>query len=348
LNRFARLAVRTRCGDEQGWGNFFRLTWVTRALIERFSIDKSNIDFYVETKKHNIDFIRDFDFQFVFLEPGLKSEQEEQLLANKQYDLCLIELMYCDLDVQLIYKKNSDMVVVFDDLVDSVYSADVVISGQSFDGSSFYTAGDCQTRFYMGYEYFLLNPAFKKYKTYSHRRNKNKPEKLLVAIGDDQYLPAHLKILDALRHFPQLEINYLVKTKADSSYFYKRISREKNRTTFTHIQSTKDITGLLEEADFAIVSGGYTKLEAAITNTPAIVLPTQYHQVKLAKKYAEVTGLPVLKHMSEVVEADIVSSLDKMITNYSSICSNARDYFGLSGLFDGYDNFLEILNNWNN
>jgi len=346
LNRFARLAVRTRCGDEQGWGNFFRLTWVTRALIEHFSIDKSKIDFYVETKKHNIDFIRDFDFQFVFLEPGLKSEREEQLLANKQYDLCLIELMYCDLDVQLIYKKHSGMVVVFDDLVDSVYSADVVISGQSFDGPSFYAAGDGEPRFYMGYEYFLLNPAFKKYKTYSLRRKKNKPEKLLVAIGDDQYLPAHLKILDALSHFSELEINYLVKIKSDSGYFSQRMSREKNKTFFTHIQSTKDIAGLLEKADLAIVSGGYTKLEAAITNTPAIVLPTQYHQVKLTEKYAEVTRLPVLKHMSEVVEDDIVSSLDNMITNYSSICSNARDYFGLSGLFDGYGNFLEILNNW--
>jgi len=346
LKKNARLAVRTRCGDEQGWGNFFRLIWIAKTLIDTCSIEKNAIDFYVETKKHNINFIDRFGFDFTFLEPGIKTEEEMVLLSGKYYDLSLIELMYCELDLQLIYNNQSDMVVVLDDLVDSVYSADIVISGQSFDGHSFYSIADPPSRFFMGYQYFFLNPEFRKYKEFPKRRNIKKPGKLLIAIGDEQYLPAHVKILDALRYFQKLEITYLAKTKTYESYFFKLIKNRQAEVDFKHVQSANGIAGLLDYADFAIVSGGYTKLEAAVTNTPAIVIPTQYHQEKLAKKFGEVTGLPVLSHMSELDEDEIASAISDMLNSHEYICGDSLDYFGLAELFDGYNNFIDILDGW--
>ena len=343
MKPFDRVAIRTRCGDEQGWGNLFRLSWIITSLVDNHLAEPANIDFYVETSRKESSAFQNIRCPIFFLEPGISADKEEALLTTRQYDLSLIEVMCCSVELQNIFKNRSALSVVLDDLVDSVYTSDIVISGQCFDGHNFCWTGDIPPRFYFGYQYFFLNPMFAGYKNCPIRRQNKPPKKLLIAVGDEQYLPAHVKILDALEHFPALEITYVSRIRDSNGYLSKRLDDLKSRPQFCHIDHVENPASLFENADLAITGGGYAKLEAAITNTPMIVLPTQYHQVKLARKFELITGMRSLKFMSEVTVSEVIEALDQTLGAYEQIVQHAPEHFGLSELFDGYSNFFHIL-----
>jgi len=66
----------------------------------------------------------------------------------------------------------------------------------------------------------------------------------------------------------------------------------------------------LASHDFAITSGGYLKIEAAATGTPALCIATQWHQIPLATEFARRAQAPFLGPMPYVSPAEIATSLE--------------------------------------
>jgi spore coat polysaccharide biosynthesis predicted glycosyltransferase SpsG len=71
---------------------------------------------------------------------------------------------------------------------------------------------------------------------------------------------------------------------------------------------------LLWQADLALISGGHLKCEAAITQTPAIMIATQWHQIPLAEEFSKLTKMTNLGYMSFIEVETLVKSITKFET----------------------------------
>ena len=69
---------------------------------------------------------------------------------------------------------------------------------------------------------------------------------------------------------------------------------------------------MLWETDLAIVSGGYSKFEAAMTGTPAIMIAVQWHQIPLAEEFCKISGMPYLGYMSFMTPSEIYRQIQKL------------------------------------
>ena len=68
----------------------------------------------------------------------------------------------------------------------------------------------------------------------------------------------------------------------------------------TVLGGVDDMPSRLWNCDLAIVSAGYSKIEAAIMGTPALMMSVQWHQIPLAASFAPLSGIPDLGYMSYV------------------------------------------------
>ena len=59
----------------------------------------------------------------------------------------------------------------------------------------------------------------------------------------------------------------------------------------TVLGGVDDMPDRLWNCDLAIVSAGYSKIEAAIMGTPALMMSVQWHQIPLAARFAPVSGI---------------------------------------------------------
>ena len=81
------------------------------------------------------------------------------------------------------------------------------------------------------------------------------------------------------------------------------------------LNGTKNDGKVFYEHKIAIVSGGYTKFEAALFNLPLAMINTQWHQLELSKSFSNKTGCINLGHYSRLTINDIIKSLQKLSKN---------------------------------
>lgn len=86
---------------------------------------------------------------------------------------------------------------------------------------------------------------------------------------------------------------------------------------FEFLESGKSMADLLLWADLAILGGGLTKYEAAMTGTPALVITQYESEIQPNIEFAAAGTMQYLGYIEDVKENDIRKAVRKISTDYS-------------------------------
>lgn len=305
--RQGRLFFRTRGGAEQGWGNVFRMAALAESCRRAGWTDQV---FFAEGPAAVIGYLRSRELQVVPLPEGVSLAQEEQALAAQgRAATVFVEMLDVTPGRQRVLRAHGERLVVFDDLCDHVYQADVVVCGQDLPSHANAALSDPRTRFLVGYEWFPARPECAAYAD-RERSHRAEPRRVLVSLGGGRYDVAYRKAALGLAEFGEaLEVSFVLgfDERPDLEEELLRILPRADV-----IGGVNDLERRMWESDLAIVSAGYTKLEAAITRTPQVMIATQWHQIPLAATFAARTGVRDLGYMSYLAPGAVGEALREL------------------------------------
>ena len=193
-----------------------------------------------------------------------------------------LESLDLNLSIQKFYGSLSKKFVILDDLLDKNYCSDYLISCQNHTNTKNIIKTK-NTKLLIGYKYFPFSDEIIKFSK-KKIKIKEKVNSILVFLGGGEYEGAFIKILDAIKKFKFSKITLIM--GSSSSKELSKILTKKVRN-LNLISKTKKIGELFKNHDISIVSGGYTKLEAAILGSPCSIIQTQWHQNEITKKFSK-------------------------------------------------------------
>lgn len=294
---------RTRGGPNHGWGNIHRLADFAGRCRDG---GHDAILFFAEGPPEVARYLSGRGFKTVALAEDISLEDEREILASHpKGDVMISEMLDCAPGLQALLGEHAAKLVIFDDLLDHRYAADLVVCAQALPAYGNIEVSAPGTEFLCGYDYFMFGPA---YRGHEGRRRifAETVSSVLVAFGGGSYDAAYLKAAKALAKMP---------SGPKATFVLGFAAEETLRNELGEILPNAAILGgvenmaeLLANTDLAIVSAGYLKLEAAITRTPAILVATQWHQLPLAEEFVKRTGAPYAGYMGFMTSDDIAQA----------------------------------------
>ncbi|MDJ0765538.1 MAG: hypothetical protein QNJ97_21330 [Myxococcota bacterium] len=325
---------RTRGGPFQGWGNVHRLASFAQLCRER---GLTGLRFFVEGPPEIQTFLQDKQFETIALKEDISLDQEAAVFSRyPSADVIVMEMLECHYDRQKMLKEHCDMLVVFDDLLDHYYCADWVVCGQLLPNYANIELSDPSVRLLSGLEYFLCRPHFLEYPKRSRRYSKA-IDNVLVMFGGGRYDVAYLKVARAIAdRLPDVNSTFIL-GHGNMDHLANKISAVLPNAEL--IGGVGDIQKRLWECDLAFVSGGYSKLEAAITQTPAVVVATQWHQMPLVEQFCAAYPMVNMGYMGFMQLETIKQAIDGLALcnareQSGQGCAQAIDGKGMSRVFD--------------
>ncbi len=307
-----RILYRTRGGPTQGWGNIVRLTSFADWCRERGHQD---VLFAVEGPDDVAAYVEEQGFEVLHLGDDVSLESERAALeAHGPFDLVFVEMLDVTPARQRMLRAVGGKLVVFDDLCDHVYDADLVVCGQGLPSHANQHLSADDARFLVGYDYFLSRPEFLSYVA-RERTHRDELQSVLVTLGggryDVGYRKAALAIAEASRQCGrELDATFVLgPAEADDAREELVAAIEAVLPQAKVLGGVANLDQLLWQHDVALTGGGYTKLEAAITQTPQVVQSVQWHQIPLASTFAAVSGVADVGYMSYVQPAWLATQI---------------------------------------
>ena len=301
------LYFRTRGGPVHGWGNIIRLSSFAEYCRRRGHKD---VCFFVEGPEEVVAYLNHCRFQVIELPEDVSLGDESNIFSKySKPDVLIVEMEDCNYYRQQMLNEHTHKLVVFDDLLDHQYCADLVVCGQELPNYGNKEISNPDTQFLLGFNYFLCRPEFVNYAE-RDRSFSDSIKDVLISLGGGQYDVGYIKAAYALAEFKETITPTFVLGYADQDRL-----KEEIREILPHAKifgGVKEIEKMFWQTDFAIVSGGYNKLEAAITSTPAVIISVQWHQIPLSEEFSKITGMPYVGYMSFVTPENIRTQIENL------------------------------------
>ncbi len=317
-----KIFFRCRGGKFQGWGNVVRLARIAEYLHTK----KIKVLFIFEGDEKIKKFLSKFKFKKIALEEDISIKKEMSIIKKLgEPKFTFLEMLDANLNLQYFYKSISEKLIILDDLLDKIYISDYLICCQSQNIKKTQILKDNNTKIFINSKYFPFNNNL--LNNFKSSNLKKKISKILVFLGGGNYESALLKCAIALRKFNFDKVKFILPPNINSN-LKKQLKNMSSNYDFK--DTIYDVRAIFNEADLAIVSGGYTKLEAAIMKTPCIIIQTQWHQKNISSSFAKKTGCPDLGHMSslkiekiifEIKKLKSLSVRDKILSRYKKVVS---------------------------
>ena len=323
-NNLIKMKIFFRCrgGKFQGWGNVVRLARIAEHLHKK----KIKILFIYEGDSNLKNFLRKFKFKKVALEEDISIKKEMSVIKKLgKPKFTFLEMLDANLNLQYFYKSISEKLIILDDLLDKVYISDYLLCCQSQNIKKKQILKNNNTKIFIDSKYFPFNKNL--LNNFKSTNLKKKISKVLVFLGGGNYENALLKCAIALKSFSFEKVTFVLPPNINSN-LKKQLENISNNYYFK--DTIYDVKALFNDADLAVVSGGYTKLEAAIMRKPCILIQTQWHQKNISSSFSKKTGCPDLGHMSslkiekiifEIKKLKALSVRKKILTRYRNVVS---------------------------
>ena len=281
--------IISRAGKIDGWGNFHRQYSLAVYLKER----GHKINFIIiESKKAFKQSSKLFNSHLIKNDKNFKNKIINKVSKYKNLDYIIIELYKLDLDFQKKLFRLTNKLVVFDDLLNKNYFANILICCQENDNFKKFIKNkkNYVEKFYYGYKYFpiCIN------KNFENKINKKIKYKIIISLGGGSYDNLYLKIFSVLKNYKKYydEIQFFF----SGEYNNKTIKYLDNFNYIKIYQNKNNILNYMNQANLLITSGGYHKIEANYLNKPIIAIATQKHQNQLLKNFEKKTNINFLKY----------------------------------------------------
>ena len=266
---------RTKGSQPQGWGNVIRQIIIAQKLEKNFKIF-----FFVEGDKDLFLYLKKNYPKVILLKNCIGLKKEKEILKNfPKPDFSIIEMLHPNPKLQSLYKSiTKKKIIVYDDLLTSRYISDFLISCQKTNRKPKLFS---KVKFLNDYSYFPVSDKVLKIKNKKKKINK-KIKIVSVILGGSYYSLTYCKILNCLLNFNFKKIIFVISNK---KFLQTKKKLKKLDKSIEVLKNIKNPEKILFESDLAIVGGGYTKIEAALVNTPFIPIQTHNHQKELITSF---------------------------------------------------------------
>ena len=300
---------RTKVGPLDGWGNLFRLVALANFCLSRGELEAQ---FVVEGPEAAVvELIRQHGFSVTVLPEGVGVEDERRIQEDlPEASIIIVEMLNCTYERQSMLRRRTNKLVVFDDLLDQRFSADLVIGCQELPGYGNKSISDSHTKFLHGYEYFVFKNGYRKY-CRQDRNYSDRVQRILVILGGGHYDEAYIKVARAINMLGTGRKVRFILGPAENTSLKKAIYSSLPNSEICGLDD--DVYRQLWETDLAVVSGGYLKIEAALTRTPAVIIATQWHQIPLAEIFHQKSGMPYVGYKGFCTEDEIAVKLSDLM-----------------------------------
>lgn len=298
-----KIFIRSKGDQINGWGNVIRQFTIAKYLSKK----NFEIFFFVEAESNLFKLLRSSKIQIYRLDKDIKIKKEKEILNEcGRCDFAIIEMLNPSLALQKLYKDKSKKIIVYDDLLQGKYISDFLISCQEIKLKKEKRLNK-RLKFLKGYSYFPITKDIVKIKKDKIRK---RFERLNILLGGSSYQKLYIKISKALKNFSNLRIKIIINEKNFIKNRKKILNENKNIKV---LKPKKNVFNFLLEANYLIVGGGYTKIEAAFLNQPFLVICTHAHQVKISKIFCKKFGIRYLGYNQEISSKSIQRGINYLM-----------------------------------
>ena len=212
---------------------------------------------------------------------GCKIVHPQEISDKMFFDVIVIDVPNCSLEVQRTFKKICRFLVGIDDWGMGPYIYDIMIRPNvlTLNRPELLEANE---ETWEGKDYIILHPAYAKLDV----AFKEKAEEILVCFGGSDPSGLTLRILLVLTQIlpEEIKINLVVGPGfTQSGKILDIMGGRKNIRTF---QNLPNLAGLFSICDTAVISGGTLLYEACAVGIPTVVLAQEMEQHEETKVFA--------------------------------------------------------------
>jgi len=287
LSKFKGIVIWCRGSREEGLGHIIRGINVAKFFKKKYD----NITLIFESDLHTMSKIKEkksiasINCKFVIL-----NENPERFLERAS--IYFVDRYVYDESIFRLIKNYSEKVIVFDELqqiefLDLFSKNDILIQSQLL------TKQKKQKRKYScklltGLRYFVINNAINNSDNVVLQSERN-IDILVMLGGGSGYENYYLEVANSL---DKSKCNFNKVTFILGDGYSEKLLKD-----ITNINQKYQVFGFvdnpmqyMQNSKIGIMSGGYSKYEAAHVGMPTIVLPVQDHQISIAKEFCEHGG----------------------------------------------------------
>jgi UDP-2,4-diacetamido-2,4,6-trideoxy-beta-L-altropyranose hydrolase len=204
--------------------------------------------------------------------------------------------------------------ITIDDLIKADSPSDIKIipyyGAEKMDYQS-----DGSTKLLLGPAYFIFRREFIEAAKVSREIRKD-ARNILVTMGGSDLLNLTIKIAKAFKGLNKTSLSLrIVVGPGFATLVRQELASilDGYSGDFELIMGSDNMADLMLWADLAIIAGGLTKYETAVTGTPSIIISQTAYEADKAKIFEKGGSALHLGHISEISEADIAKAIEKSL-----------------------------------
>ena len=215
----------------------------------------------------------------------------------KKGSICLVDRYIYSKKIINLLKVRYKKIIIFDELkklnnLELLRSKDIVIRAQLIANKK-----NVKSKCILlnGLNYFVINK-----KSSELKKNHRKKIDIMVMLGGGTgYLKYYMKIAKIINKL-NLKLNKVLFVMGHQSS-----SKEINKISslspiFKVVQFVNDPINLMLQSKIGIMSGGYSKYEAAYSKLPSLIVPVKNHQFLISKEFCEAGGGIFISKINEL------------------------------------------------
>ena len=237
------------------------------------------------------------------------------IIKYDNIDLLIIDNYAINYVWEKSIKKYVRKIFVVDDYSNRNHYCDYYLN-YHYDNVSF---DWCNTTLFLGYDYFIINPDFVKWK---NKKYFNKKKIINISFGGSDIHSLTEKILDEI-YSTNYIFNLIIGT---SNTKYEYIKQKYNMDNVVIYHNIDNVAEVLSYADICIGAGGIMLYETLFLEKPILVVTTANNQIELTKKLADNNYLVYCGHYTGNYLDKIKINLEQqLILNTLSFHNNIKD-----------------------
>ena len=257
---------------------------------------------------------------FHYIEVPAAGEEEflTHHLSLLSPQLSIIDVLVRDQEdayMNIFSDYSRKVVAITDDSLPRYIKADVVFNGNPNQKESYYQ-GSNGTYYYVGPQFFILNPSFAQVNV-MHKEIKVNVENILVAFGGADNYNAPLKVAQALAALSSnAQITFLLSPLYDRYHELNEYLKG-SPLHYETISNVRSVLPLLTKTDLMLCSAGNICFEASAVGAPLILMNQVQRQNEIAQAFAQKTFVKNLGMVAEVSQGKLQETISEVVANHS-------------------------------
>jgi len=211
-------------------------------------------------------------------------------------------------------KASNKFMIILDELIKADFPHGIqIIPYYSVENMNSESRGG--TRLLLGPDYFIFRQEFVK-AAGAGREIKKDARNILITMGGSDPSNLTLRIASVLAGLNRTSLNLRIVIGMGYSESVKPELESilaGYRGNYELITGSDNMADLMLWADLAIIAGGLTKYETAVTGTPSIIISSSEREAAMCEEFGRGGSALHLGHISETSEADIAKAIEKLL-----------------------------------